>query len=63
VQQILGHLLDAYNVATNCLVVDGATTLTTEARDATRPYAGQCDIETYEFDGDYIFADGYETTL
>ncbi|GAA0706511.1 hypothetical protein GCM10009105_04640 [Dokdonella soli] len=53
----------AYNTAPSCLQADGATTLTTDIRFAARPYAGQCDVGAYEFDGDYIFADGFQPRL
>jgi len=35
----------------------------TDGREATRPSSGQCDVGAYEFDGDYIFADGAEVKL
>jgi len=37
--------------------------LMTDGREATRPSGGQCDVGAYEFDGDYIFADGAEVKL
>jgi hypothetical protein len=33
------------------------------ARGATRRYATLCDVGAYEFDGDYIFADGVDVKL
>jgi len=53
----------ANDAAGNCLETDGSTTLTTDARGATRPYGSQCDVGAYEFDGDYIFADGADVKL
>jgi hypothetical protein len=53
----------AYNAATNCLKADAVTTLGIDERGATRPYAALCDVGAYEFDGDYIFANGAEVTL
>ncbi len=38
-------------------------TLTTNARDASRPHFNQCEVGTYEFDGDYFFANGFGPSL
>ena len=56
----IGSSSPAYNAAPNCLEADGSTTLAFDIRYAARPYAGQCDVGAYEFDGDYVFADGYQ---
>ncbi len=52
----------AYNAAPSCLLADNATNAIDE-RNSTRPYAGLCDVGAYEFDGDYIFADGVDVKL
>jgi hypothetical protein len=54
----------AYN-AVNCLEANGLGTILGDERNAPRPEAGGtlCDIGAYEFDGDYIFADGYNNGL
>jgi len=54
----------AYN-AVNCLEANGLGTILGDERHAPRPEAGGtlCDIGAYEFDGDYIFADGYNLGL
>jgi len=54
----------AYN-AVNCLEANGSGTILGDERNAPRPEAGGtlCDIGAYEFDGDYIFADGYNLGL
>jgi len=38
------------------LEADASKSLDSDARGAARPYAAQCDVGAYEFDGDYIFA-------
>lgn len=59
----IGSNSPAYDGAPSCLEVDGATTLTGDARFTTRPQFSQCDVGAYEFDGDYIFAANNEPTL
>jgi hypothetical protein len=59
----IGSSSPAYNAASSCLEVDGSTSLNSDARAAARPYGAQCDVGAYEFDGDYIFADGAEGKL
>jgi len=51
--------------AVNCLEANGSGTILGDERNAPRPEAGGtlCDIGAYEFDGDYIFADGYNNGL
>jgi len=54
----------AYNTASSCLEADNSTALMTDERGAARPNVGtQCDVGAYEFDGDYIFADGADVKL
>lgn len=50
----------AYDVATSCKQADGTTTVTVDERGVTRPQSTTCDIGAYEYDGDYIFAKGFE---
>ena len=59
----IGSNSPAYNAAPNCLEADGTTINGVDARITSRPYAGLCDVGAYEFDGDYIFADGAEVKL
>jgi len=59
----IGSISPAYNAAPSCREADGATTLGDDARSTPRPYAGLCDVGAYEFNGDYIFADGAEVKL
>jgi hypothetical protein len=59
----IGSNSPAYNAAPSCIEADGATTLFDDARATPRPYAGLCDVGAYEFDGDYIFADGADVKL
>ena len=59
----IGSNSPAYNAAPNCLEADGTTIIGVDARTTSRPYAGLCDVGAYEFDGDYIFADGAEVKL
>lgn len=54
---------EAYSAAPSCIEADGATTLFDDERATPRPYGGVCDVGAYEFDGDYIFADGAEVKL
>ena len=49
----------AYNAATSCLDNNNAA-VGLDERGAARPYAALCDVGAYEFDGDYIFANGSE---
>ena len=53
----------AYDAASSCLEANGSATLASDERGAARPYGAQCDIGAYEFDGDYIFADGFQPKL
>jgi hypothetical protein len=55
----IGSNSPAYNTATSCLDNNNAA-VGLDERGATRPYAGLCDVGAYEFDGDYIFANGSE---
>jgi hypothetical protein len=48
----------AYNAAASCTDDHGATVATDE-RGIARPQGGLCDIGAYEYDGDYIFANGF----
>jgi hypothetical protein len=59
----IGSNSPAYDAAPSCLQADGTTTLTRDGRIAVRPYSVQCDVGAYEFDGDYIFADGADVKL
>jgi hypothetical protein len=59
----IGANSPAKDDANSCLENDGSTTLTTDERGAARPYGSQCDVGAYEFDGDYIFANGNEPRL
>ena len=49
----------AYNAAASCTDDQGATVAIDE-RGIARPQAGPCDIGAYEYDGDYIFANGFD---
>jgi hypothetical protein len=49
----------AYNGAGSCDGLEGAPLLVDE-RGIARPQAELCDIGAYEFDGDYVFANGFE---
>ena len=49
--------------SSSCLQADNSTPLTYDERGVTRQYGSQCDVGAYEFDGDYIFADGYNNGL
>jgi hypothetical protein len=53
----------ANDAASSCLEANNSTTLTTDERGDARPYGAQCDVGAYEFDGDYIFADGVDVKL
>jgi hypothetical protein len=59
----IGSNRPAYNAAPNCVEADGTTTLTFDARNTPRPQFAQCDMGAYEFDGDYIFANGFGPPL
>jgi hypothetical protein len=59
----IGSNSPAYDAAPSCLEADGTTALVSDGRLASRPYSVQCDVGAYEFDGDYIFADGAEVNL
>lgn len=47
----------------HCLEANGATNLPSDERGAARPYNGMCNAGAYQFNGDYIFANGVEPTL
>jgi hypothetical protein len=55
----IGSNSPAYNTATSCLDNNNAA-VGLDERGAARPYAGLCDVGAYEFDEDYIFANGIE---
>ena len=59
----LGSNSPAQYAASSCVEADGSTALTTDERGATRPYNGVCYLGAYQFDGDYIFADGVDVKL
>jgi hypothetical protein len=59
----IGSNSPAYDSAPDCLEADGVTTLMDDTRFTSRPQFNQCDVGAYEFDGDYIFADGVDVTL
>ncbi len=59
----IGSNSPAYNAAPTCLEADGLTTVSLDGRVAARPYLVKCDVGAYEFDGDYIFANGVEAKL
>jgi hypothetical protein len=59
----IGSNSPAYDTAPSCLEADESTTLTNDILATARPQFGQCDVGAYEFDGDYIFADGTEGKL
>ena len=59
----IGSNSPAYNVAPDCLEADGSTILTVDIVYTTRPFAGACDVGAVEFNGDYIFADGFSRRL
>jgi hypothetical protein len=59
----IGANSPAKDSASSCYEADGFTTLTNDARGASRPYGSQCDVGAYEFDGDYIFAANNDVTL
>ncbi len=52
----------AQYAASSCVEADGSTALTTDERGAG-PYNGVCYLGAYQFDGDYIFADGVDVKL
>ncbi len=49
----------AYNAAPSCMDAKNQT-VTLDERGVSRPQSGFCDVGAYEFDGDYIFANGYD---
>ncbi len=49
----------AWNAAASCTNAKSQP-VTTDERGALRPQSGSCDIGAYEFDGDYIFANGFD---
>jgi hypothetical protein len=55
----IGSNSPAYNTATSCLDNNNAS-VGLDERGAARPYATLCDVGAYEFDEDYIFANGSE---
>lgn len=59
----IGANSPATNAAPDCLESDGATALSTDGRGAPRPFAGACDIGAVEYQGDYIFANGFASPL
>src|SRR5262249_7101595 len=59
----IGASSPAYDGAPNCLEADQSTVLMVDGRSQSRPKFSQCDIGAYEYDGDYIFADGYQPNL
>jgi hypothetical protein len=59
----IGTSSPATDAASSCLEADDSTTLTTDERGAARPYGSQCDVGAYEFDGDFIFAAGFQPKL
>ena len=59
----IGLYSPAYNAAPSCLEADGSTTLGYDERNTARAQFSQCDVGAYEFDGDYIFADGVDVKL
>lgn len=53
----------AYNAATSCAVDNKGTLAVTDERGVSRPQltsTSACDIGAYEYDGDYIFANGFD---
>jgi hypothetical protein len=59
----IGSASPATDAASICLEADNSTTLMFDGRGAARPYGPQCDVGAYEFDGDYIFADGADVKV
>jgi hypothetical protein len=59
----IGSISQAYDAAPSCLEADGATMLGYDERNTARPQFSQCDVGAYEFDGDYIFANGVDAKL
>jgi hypothetical protein len=55
----IGATSPAKDAAANCLDAF-ANPVTTDARGIARPQFGACDIGAYEYDGDYIFANGFD---
>lgn len=50
----------AYNAAASCTADTKGTLATADERGVSRPQFGICDIGAYEYDGDYIFANGFD---
>jgi len=50
----------AYNAAASCTDDTKGTQVNTDERGVSRPYGASCDIGAYEYDGDYIFANGFD---
>ena len=59
----IGSNSPAHDAASSCFQADDLTLLSRDERGATRPYGAQCDAGAYEFDGDYIFANGADAIL
>ncbi len=55
----ISGLSPAHDAATSCNDARG-NVVTSDERGVARPQNGQCDIGAYEFDGDYIFANGFD---
>src|SRR5579885_3369804 len=55
----IGAASPAYNAAADCKDA-GGNPVTTDARGIARPQFGACDLGAYEYDGDYIFANGFD---
>lgn len=49
----------AYNAASTCNAARGGSVATDE-RGVSRPQGSRCDIGAYEYDGDYLFASGFD---
>jgi len=59
----IGSNSPATDAASSCLEADNTTPLTVDERGAGRPYGAQCDVGAYEYNGDYIFANGFQPKL
>ncbi|HZX91363.1 MAG TPA: hypothetical protein VFE67_12010 [Rudaea sp.] len=51
------------DVNNHCLEADGVTDVGVDERGTGRPYEGMCNAGAYQFNGNYIFANGFEPTL
>ncbi|GAA0707556.1 choice-of-anchor Q domain-containing protein [Dokdonella soli] len=49
----------AYNAAYICADAQGHP-IATDERGVARPQFGSCDLGAYEYDNDYIFANGFD---